>query len=316
MPLKRLLQFTTHYLLLTTSLSAAPNFIPPSNLKCVAALGNTDHLAPALRTLLLDTADYAPIPEPGPLDWLSSHEEPGQTFPQFYASNFNTPTEDYPNLYLQPIGPSNLSPADTELLSTYCTAFFNTPVKTLPTLLVDPNQVRSRVNQYTAKPQLHAADILEVLKQNRPDDAYAVIAYTLTDLYPHETWNFVFGLANLRQSVGVFSFARYGDPQTDPVLFRQRALKVMSHEIGHMYGLQHCIYYHCLMNGSNTLDETDKAPMHLCPVCLRKLHSATQFDPLTRYAQLNKFYQTQSLPQAATFTQKRLTLLLNSTLEP
>mgnify|MGYP000107882883 CR=1 FL=1 len=36
-------------------------------------------------------------------------------------------------------------------------------------------------------------------------------AVTMTDLYPSEDWNFVFGQASLRNRVGAYSFARY-DP--------------------------------------------------------------------------------------------------------
>ena len=69
------------------------------------------------------------------------------------------------------------------------------------------------------------------------------------DLYPKDDWNFVFGLASIRDRTGVFSFARY-DPAffekngdmtekevKDLVLFR--SIKVMTHEIGHMFGLLH-----------------------------------------------------------------------------
>jgi len=50
-----------------------------------------------------------------------------------------------------------------------------------------------------------------------------------------------------------------------------RACKTMSHEISHMFGIRHCIYYECLMNGSNKIEEADVKPAWLCPVCLRKL---------------------------------------------
>lgn len=32
------------------------------------------------------------------------------------------------------------------------------------------------------------------------------------------------------------------------------------------------------MNGSNSLEEEDVIPFHLCPVCLRKLHFSIGFD--------------------------------------
>jgi archaemetzincin len=45
-----------------------------------------------------------------------------------------------------------------------------------------------------------------------------------------------------------------------------------------MFGIQHCVFFNCLMNGSNHLDESDQRPLHLCPVCLRKLHHSIRFD--------------------------------------
>ncbi len=46
-----------------------------------------------------------------------------------------------------------------------------------------------------------------------------------------------------------------------------------------MFGIGHCIYYHCLINGSNDLEKSDACPLYLCPVDLRKLHHAVGFEP-------------------------------------
>lgn len=302
------------FLFVLALVSAAPNFVPPSNHKCVQALGETKGIPPELRPLFINTLDIAPIPSPGPYDWLSSQPERGQTFDQFKNGSFNIPTKEHPYLYLQPIGTNNLPDEDVALLKTYCSAFFNTEVRILDPMAVDPNRIRSRTNSYTQEGQLHAADILKVLDRNKPKDAYATIAFTMVDLYPDESWNFVFGLANLRQSVGVFSFARYGEDGVSRSLFMERALKIMTHEIGHMYGMMHCTYYHCLMNGSNTLDETDRAPMHLCPVCLRKLHESTAPDHLMRYTKLKKTYKALELEKQSEFARNRVVKLLKETL--
>jgi archaemetzincin len=61
---------------------------------------------------------------------------------------------------------------------------------------------------------------------------------------------------------------------------------VMGHEITHMFGLRHCIFYKCLMNGSNHLEESSNKPMEMCVVCLRKLQSNIKFDILERYIKL------------------------------
>jgi HSP20 family molecular chaperone IbpA len=54
--------------------------------------------------------------------------------------------------------------------------------------------------------------LYEVLEPDRPEDALAYLALTASDLWPGEGWNFVFGQANLRRRVGVWSLYRNGDP--------------------------------------------------------------------------------------------------------
>lgn len=68
---------------------------------------------------------------------------------------------------------------------------------------------------------------------------------------------------------------------------------VMGDYISHMFGLKHCIYSKCLMNGSNSIEESIKKPFHLCVVCLRKLQSNLQFDILERYVRLLEFFNLQ-----------------------
>lgn len=44
-----------------------------------------------------------------------------------------------------------------------------------------------------------------------PKDAYCMLTVTMQDLYPYDSWNYVFGWANYVSRIGVFSFCRY-DP--------------------------------------------------------------------------------------------------------
>jgi archaemetzincin len=69
------------------------------------------------------------------------------------------------------------------------------------------------------------------------------------------------------------------DPETDFHLCLRRTLSTASHETGHILGMAHCTAYSCLMNGSNHQEEKDRRPMHLCPVCLRKLCWNLQVEP-------------------------------------
>ncbi|MFT5189746.1 MAG: archaemetzincin, partial [Verrucomicrobiales bacterium] len=92
---------------------------------------------------------------------------------------------------------------------------------------------------------------------------------------------------------------------SNPVVLR-RACKVLSHEMGHMFGARHCAHYHCNLNGSGSLHETDRAPLRLCPVCLRKLHLAIGFDPMKRYEMLEQFYANHELADASKWIKRRV----------
>ncbi len=62
----------------------------------------------------------------------------------------------------------------------------------------------------------------------------------------------------------------------------------MAHEIGHLFGMKHCIFYTCVLNGCNSYEEFDSKPIYMCPVCLRKLQSNIEFNFLERYEALDK----------------------------
>ncbi|XP_038633279.1 arylsulfatase G-like isoform X5 [Scyliorhinus canicula] len=57
----------------------------------------------------------------------------------------------------------------------------------------------------------------------------------------------------------------------------------LTHEIGHIFGMHHCQWLQCVMQGSNHLEESDRRPIDLCPICLRKLQCAINFDIKERY---------------------------------
>jgi len=66
------------------------------------------------------------------------------------------------------------------------------------------------------------------------------------------------------------------DPNTlSPVaqshLWLSRVCKTASHELGHCCGIDHCIYYACIMQGSASMPEDLRQPPYLCPVEEAKL---------------------------------------------
>jgi archaemetzincin len=165
-----------------------------------------------------------------------------------------------------------------------------------------------------SKLQIYANEILGCLYGEFPEDAYCLLAFTDKDLYNDNnvikprnfikksndkeqnniksSYNFCFGLSALKYRVGVVSFARYDplfyssskinyeSPKHQEKIMKyffillKRACKVVFKEICHMFGLKNCIYFQCNMNGFNSMEEFDKKPFEICPVCLRKLYTA------------------------------------------
>ncbi|KAL0934353.1 Archaemetzincin-2 [Colletotrichum truncatum] len=50
-----------------------------------------------------------------------------------------------------------------------------------------------------------------------------------------------------------------------------RVARTAAHELGHCFGLDHCVYYACVMQGTGGLGEDARQPPYFCPVCEAKL---------------------------------------------
>ncbi len=290
------------------------DFRTPSAADRLAAIGPLAGLPEPVRRALDPQQDFQPLPPPRPNDWLANHPEPGQTFEQFVDSRPNRPAPKRNVLCLQPLGvfDARRSPP-LESLRRFAAAFFMVETRLMPPADIGKHRIRSRRNPWTGQPQLLTVDILEALRHIIPADAFAVLGITMTDLYPDPRWNFVFGQASLDDRVGVYSFARY-DPQfygeppeagAGKALLR-RSAKVLAHETGHMFGIQHCIWYRCLMNGSNYLGESDARPLHLCPVDLRKLYWSIGFNVIERYRRLQEFARSAGFNDEAEWLERRI----------
>lgn len=150
-------------------------------------------------------------------DWISAHPEAPQDFQSFYSNPYrSTPDTGHKTIYIQTIGSfgdgAGITEQYVEWLREYCEAFYNgLTVKLLPAVTVAASSCTFRVNSNTNNLQLHAGDLLAFLKQRKPKDAFCIVGITMIDLYPKDSWNFVFGQASLTEGMGVFSFARYDD---------------------------------------------------------------------------------------------------------
>jgi len=296
------------------SVTFAMNFKPPTAAERLSAIGSTKGLPEILRKALDPGKDFKLIPTPKPGDWLAEHRETGQSFNDFVKSKPNRPDKTRSKIYLQPLGEFPKGKiAFLERLRDYAAAYFAIKVQVLPRLALSDQTITTRTNPYTGNRQILTVDVLFLLKKHVPADAFCVLAITMEDLYPDPSWNFVFGQASLRERVGVYSFARY-DPafygnkrnkDYEKTLLR-RSCKVLAHETSHMFGLQHCIYFKCVVNGSNHLRESDSRPLHLCPVCLHKLQHSIRFNIVERYSNLFHFYREVGFDDEAQWLAGRL----------
>jgi len=82
---------------------------------------------------------------------------------------------------------------------------------------------------------------------------------------------YIFGQAFLNGRCGIASVyrlrnERYGLP-SDERIFRERALKEVIHELGHTFGLIHCIDTSCVMRSSTYVEDIDQKTAHFCEKC-------------------------------------------------
>ncbi len=292
-------------------------FEPPGPDARRAAVGDLAGLPAVLqRAFAPNASEFEPIPKPGSHDWLAVHPESGQTFGEFTASHPNRPADSRRVIYLQPLGEFAPKAFGVEKLRDFAAAFFAMEVKALPAEPLNASRFTTRHNPHTGNLQILTGDVLDFLKARVPADAFCMLAITMEDLYPEPSWNFVFGQASLRERVGVYSFARYdpafyGEPRVPgyETLLLRRSCKVLAHEISHMFGLAHCTFFNCLMNGSNHLAESDRRPLHLCPVCLRKLQCSIGFGVLERYNAIEHVTRTDGFADEADWLTHRIRTL-------
>ncbi len=115
--------------------------------------------------------------------------------------------------------------------------------------------------------QLNAADFLPLLGSLKNDYDF-VLGIVKADLYlPH--LNFVLGLAHPQESVCIISLARLRS--SDEEQYIDRAVKEAIHELGHLFGLEHCSNPKCVMRFSNMVAETDYKKDKYCDKCLNLL---------------------------------------------
>lgn len=235
------------------------------------------------------------LSEPKPGEWRETRKEKFQTYEAFLKTKKIIPSKEKNIIYLLPIGNFNtLEKKEIENTKEYLQSYFQLKTTILQPISENsiPKSARRILDNHE---QLLAGYILEnILIKNKPKDAVALMAITQKDLFPKPEWNYVFGLASYQNGVGVTSMYRFHDGNLSKENFNTsllRLAKISSHEIGHMFGLNHCLSAICVMNGTNNLTETDEHFARLCSLCQKKLNYSLKYDNMKRLIEVNFFFQ-------------------------
>ncbi len=137
--------------------------------------------------------------------------------------------------------------------------------------LINPSEFYS-----SERDQYYSTKILEKVIRAYDDRYDKILTLTDHDLFV-PVLTFVFGEAQLTGKAAIVSSHRlhqefYGLPSDDEVLL-QRLEKEVLHEIGHTFGLKHCIDWNCVMHSSSNVDEIDIKPKDFCKTCSKKIPS-------------------------------------------
>ena len=122
--------------------------------------------------------------------------------------------------------------------------------------------------------QYNATQLLDHLEGLVEDPDEKVLGITEQDLFiPILTY--VFGEARLNRPPAIISLHRlkptfYGLPENQG-LVAQRCQTEAVHEIGHTFGLVHCVDYACVMHTSRSADEIDIKGTSFCALCATEL---------------------------------------------
>lgn len=141
---------------------------------------------------------------------------------------------------------------------------FHAPVHFLP-------EVDTTEQSYDhSRGQHNSSSILVMLNSIIPTDHARIIGITTADLFI-PIFTFVFGEAQIDGPAAVVSGQRltneYYGMEANNLIYYERLLKECTHELGHTYGLRHCLSDGCVMRKSTYVEDIDFKTSEFCPEC-------------------------------------------------
>ena len=122
----------------------------------------------------------------------------------------------------------------------------------------------------SARRQYNGNNLLKRIDLLKAKDSLKSIGIFSVDLFiPILT--FIFGQAFLGGQSGIVSVYRLNNERygmySDQSLLLSRLKKVVIHELGHSFGLIHCLNSKCVMRSTTYVEDIDQKEQHLCSAC-------------------------------------------------
>jgi archaemetzincin len=134
-----------------------------------------------------------------------------------------------------------------------------------------------------ARGQHHAGELVAQVAAQASGSADKFIGVVDVDLFV-PVLTFVFGQAQLGGSSAIVSTHRLHNEfyglRADGRLLRERLIKEIVHEVGHLFGLVHCRDWECVMRSSTYVEEIDLKRERFCPACAAALREAAARSPV------------------------------------
>ncbi|MGC9134276.1 archaemetzincin family Zn-dependent metalloprotease [Caldisphaera sp.] len=169
---------------------------------------------------------------------------------------------------IQPIGEINL---EEDYLIENIPSHFPFPIKLYPYLW----SLQPPFRAYNINRMQYNADEINRYLYSKYEELlkmpeFYILGIASFDAY-YDDLNFVFGLASREIKVASIYTKRLKTNELSK--YNERLLKESIHELGHLFGLNHCNSFNCVMNFSNKLSDVDNKSFNFCEKCKLSLTS-------------------------------------------
>lgn len=123
-----------------------------------------------------------------------------------------------------------------------------------------------------------STELINYFSDNTPEEINGILFITISDLYSPVFARY-YGEAQLNGNVGIISTfhlnENLSEESRDSVVFLSRLQKEAIHEVGHLFGLIHCMDPNCVMNLSGKSCDIDIKSSSFCTSCSEVLRNST-----------------------------------------